>query len=125
MITLFYNLLPNKFDTYVGQNGVLLSGGQRQRIAIARAILKNSPILLLDEATSALDSESEGVIQESINNLSKNKTTLIIAHRLSTVINADKIVVIENGQVIEQGNHKELLNNEGAYSVLYDSQFKN
>ena len=121
----FINLLPNKFDTYVGQNGVLLSGGQRQRIAIARAILKNSPILLLDEATSALDSESEGVIQESINNLSKNKTTLIIAHRLSTVINADKIVVIENGQVIEQGNHKELLNNEGAYSVLYDSQFKN
>ena len=82
----FINLLPNKFDTYVGQNGVLLSGGQRQRIAIARAILKNSPILLLDEATSALDSESEGVIQESINNLSKNKTTLIIAHRLSTVI---------------------------------------
>jgi len=121
----FINLLPNKFDTYVGQNGVLLSGGQRQRIAIARAILKNSPILLLDEATSALDSESEGVIQESINNLSKNKTTLIIAHRLSTVINADKIVVIENGQVIEQGNHKELLNNEGAYSLLYDSQFKN
>ena len=121
----FINLLPNKFDTYVGQNGVLLSGGQRQRIAIARAILKNSPILLLDEATSALDSESESVIQESINNLSTNKTTLIIAHRLSTVINADKIVVIENGQVIEQGNHRELLNNEGAYSVLYDSQFKN
>ena len=121
----FINLLPNKFDTYVGQNGILLSGGQRQRIAIARAILKNSPILLLDEATSALDSESEGVIQESINNLSKNKTTLIIAHRLSTVINADKIVVIENGQVIEQGNHKELLNSKGAYSALYDSQFKN
>ena len=121
----FINLLPNKFDTYVGQNGVLLSGGQRQRVAIARAILKNSPILLLDEATSALDSESESVIQESINNLSTNKTTLIIAHRLSTVINADKIVVIENGQVIEQGNHRELLNNEGAYSVLYNSQFKN
>ena len=121
----FINLLPNKFDTYVGQNGVLLSGGQRQRIAIARAILKNSPILLLDEATSALDSESESVIQESINNLSTNKTTLIIAHRLSTVINADKIVVIENGQVIEQGNHRELLNNEGAYSALYNSQFKN
>ena len=121
----FINLLPNKFDTYVGQNGVLLSGGQRQRIAIARAILKNSPILLLDEATSALDSESESVIQESINNLSTNKTTLIIAHRLSTVIKADKIVVIENGQVIEQGNHRELLNNEGAYSALYNSQFKN
>ena len=121
----FINLLPNKFDTYVGQNGVLLSGGQRQRIAIARAILKNSPILLLDEATSALDSESEGVIQESINSLSKNKTTLIIAHRLSTVINADKIVVIDNGQIVEQGNHDELLKKRGAYSVLYHSQFNN
>ncbi len=121
----FINLLPHKFDTFVGQNGVLLSGGQRQRIAIARAILKNSPILLLDEATSALDSESEAVIQESISNLSKNKTTLIIAHRLSTVINADKIAVIDNGQVIEQGSHDELLIKKGAYSDLFNSQFKN
>ena len=121
----FIDLLPEKFNTYVGQNGVLLSGGQRQRVAIARAVLKNSPILLLDEATSALDSESESIIQESINNLSKNKTTLIIAHRLSTVINADKIVVIDNGQVIEQGSHNELLNKRGPYSVLYNSQFKN
>ena len=120
----FINLLPNKFNTYVGQNGILLSGGQRQRIAIARALLKNSPVLLLDEATSALDSESESIIQESINELSQNKTTLIIAHRLSTVINADKIIVIENGQIVEQGNHKELLSNKGTYSVLYNSQFK-
>tara|TARA_B100001093_G_scaffold499247_1_gene548299 strand:+ start:38 stop:1825 length:1788 start_codon:yes stop_codon:yes gene_type:complete len=121
----FINLLPDKFNTFVGQNGVLLSGGQRQRIAIARAVLKNSPILLLDEATSALDSESEIIIKESINNLSKNKTTLIIAHRLSTVINADKIVVIDNGQIVEQGNHEELLKKRGAYSVLYQSQFNN
>ncbi len=108
----FIELLQDKFNTFVGQNGVLLSGGQRQRIAIARAVLKNSPILLLDEATSALDSESETIIKESINNLSKNKTTLIIAHRLSTVINADKIVVIDNGQIVEQGNHDELLKKE-------------
>ena len=121
----FIDLLPDKFNTYVGQNGVLLSGGQRQRIAIARAVLKNSPILLLDEATSALDSESETIIKESIINLSKNKTTLIIAHRLSTVVNADKIVVIDNGQIVEQGNHDELLKKRGAYSVLYNSQFKN
>ena len=119
----FIELLQDKFSTFVGQNGVLLSGGQRQRIAIARAVLKNSPILLLDEATSALDSESETIIKESINNLSKNKTTLIIAHRLSTVINADKIVVIDNGQIVEQGNHDELLKKRGAYSVLYHSQF--
>ena len=121
----FIELLQDKFNTFVGQNGVLLSGGQRQRIAIARAVLKNSPILLLDEATSALDSESETIIKESINNLSKNKTTLIIAHRLSTVINADKIVVIDNGQIAEQGNHDELLKKRGAYSVLYHSQFNN
>ena len=120
----FIELLQDKFNTFVGQNGVLLSGGQRQRIAIARAVLKNSPILLLDEATSALDSESETIIKESINDLSKNKTTLIIAHRLSTVINADKIVVIDNGQIVEQGNHDELLKKRGAYSVLYQSQFK-
>ena len=121
----FIELLQDKFNTFVGQNGVLLSGGQRQRIAIARAVLKNSPILLLDEATSALDSESETIIKESINNLSKNKTTLIIAHRLSTVINADKIVVIDNGQIVEQGNHDELLKKRGTYSVLYHSQFNN
>jgi subfamily B ATP-binding cassette protein MsbA len=117
--------LQDKFNTFVGQNGVLLSGGQRQRIAIARAVLKNSPILLLDEATSALDSESETIIKESINNLSKNKTTLIIAHRLSTVINADKIVVIDDGQIVEQGNHDELLKKRGVYSALYHSQFNN
>jgi subfamily B ATP-binding cassette protein MsbA len=121
----FINSFPNKFNTHVGQNGILLSGGQKQRIAIARAILKNAPILLLDEATSALDSESESLIKESINNLSKNKTTLIVAHRLSTVINADKIAVIDNGQIVEQGNHDELLKKSGVYSVLYHSQFNN
>ena len=121
----FINSLPNKFNTYVGQNGILLSGGQKQRIDIARAILKNSPILLLDEATSALDSESESIIQESINNLTANKTTIVIAHRLSTVVNADQIIVIDDGKIIEKGNHNDLLHKDGAYSILFNSQFKN
>lgn len=120
----FINSLPDKFNTYVGQNGILLSGGQKQRIALARAILKDSPILLLDEATSALDSESESIIQESINTLSTNKTTLVIAHRLSTVISADKIIVIDNGEIIETGTHEDLLNSNGVYSSLFNSQFK-
>ena len=120
----FINDLPDKFDTIVGQNGVLLSGGQRQRIAIARALLKNAPILLLDEATSALDAESEASIQKSLTTLSENKTTLIIAHRLSTVMNADKIIVIENGHVVEQGNHSDLIDKKSAYYALYNSQFQ-
>lgn len=120
----FINSLPDKFNTYVGQNGILLSGGQKQRIALARAILKDSPILLLDEATSALDSESESIIQESINTLSTNKTTLVIAHRLSTVISADRIIVIDNGEIIETGTHEDLLNSNGVYSSLFNSQFK-
>ena len=120
----FINDLPDKFDTIVGQNGVLLSGGQRQRIAIARALLKNAPILLLDEATSALDAESEASIQKSLIALSENKTTLIIAHRLSTVMNADKIIVIENGHVVEQGNHSDLIDKKSVYYALYNSQFQ-
>ena len=120
----FINDLPDKFETIVGQNGVLLSGGQRQRIAIARALLKNAPILLLDEATSALDAESEASIQKSLTTLSENKTTLIIAHRLSTVMNADKIIVIENGHVVEQGNHSDLIDKKSSYYALYNSQFQ-
>ena len=120
----FINDLPDKFETIVGQNGVLLSGGQRQMIAIARALLKNAPILLLDEATSALDAESEASIQKSLTTLSENKTTLIIAHRLSTVMNADKIIVIENGHVVEQGNHSDLIDKKSAYYALYNSQFQ-
>ena len=120
----FINNLPDKFETIVGQNGVLLSGGQRQRIAIARALLKNAPILLLDEATSALDAESEASIQKSLIALSENKTTLIIAHRLSTVMNADKIIVIENGHVVEQGNHSDLIDKKSVYYALYNSQFQ-
>ena len=120
----FINELPDKYDTMVGQNGILLSGGQRQRIAIARALLKNAPILLLDEATSALDTESETSIQQSLVKLSQNKTTIIIAHRLSTVMNADTIIVIEDGRIIEKGKHDELLDKKSAYYALYNSQFK-
>ena len=120
----FINELPDKYDTMVGQNGILLSGGQRQRIAIARALLKNAPILLLDEATSALDTESETSIQQSLVKLSQNKTTIIIAHRLSTVMNADTIIVIEDGRIIEKGKHNELLDKKSAYYALYNSQFK-
>ena len=101
-----------------------MSGGQRQRLALARAILKNSSVLLLDEATSALDTESENIIQESIQKLSKNKTTLIIAHRLSTIISSDRIIVIENGTIREEGNHEELLSKKNTYFSLYNSQFK-
>ncbi len=121
--TQFISSLPNGFDTIVGQNGILLSGGQRQRLALARAILKNSSILLLDEATSALDTESENIIQESIQKLSKNKTTLVIAHRLSTIISSDRIIVIENGAILEEGSHEELLSKKSAYYNLYNSQF--
>ncbi len=119
----FINKLNNGINTIVGEKGVLLSGGQRQRIAIARAILKKSPILLLDEATSALDTESERVIQKSINILSKNRTTIVIAHRLSTILNADSIIVIDDGKIIEAGKHDQLINNKGAYYDLYHSQF--
>ena len=100
-----------------------IPGGQRQRVSIARAILKNSPILLLDEATSALDSESEKYIQGALNNLMQNKTTIIIAHRISTIINCDKIYVIDKGKIVESGTHDELLKLDGMYSYLYKLQF--
>ncbi len=115
--------LPQGYDTDVGENGANLSGGQRQRISIARAVLRNSPILLLDEATSSLDSGSEHLIKDALDHLTKNKTTIVIAHRLSTVLNADHIVVIENGQAVEQGTFEELLKLNGMFRSLYDHQF--
>ena len=117
----FIKALEKGFDTIVGENGVLLSGGQRQRIAIARALLRDNPILILDEATSALDSESENAIQEALNELQKGRTSIVIAHRLSTIEKADKILVIDSGEIIEQGNHNELLSQNGLYSKLYKS----
>lgn len=110
------------YNTNIGDRGTKLSGGQRQRICIARAVLSNPPIMLLDEATSALDTESEKLVQDALNNLMKNRTSLIIAHRLSTIQNADIIVVLENGQIVEQGSHQELINNNGLYRKLIDMQ---
>lgn len=120
----FIEKLPKKFDTVVGENGVRLSGGQKQRISIARAILKKSPIILLDEATSSLDADSEEVVQQAINNLTKNKTTIVIAHRLSTIHNAEAIFVLKNGGVIDSGNHDFLMNNCKEYKSLYQKQLK-
>ena len=120
----FIEKLPKKFDTLVGENGVRLSGGQKQRISIARAILKKSPIILLDEATSSLDADSEEVVQQAINNLTKNKTTIVIAHRLSTIHNAEVIFVLKNGRVIDSGNHDFLMNNCKEYKSLYQKQLK-
>ncbi|MCX5496166.1 ABC transporter ATP-binding protein [Kaistia dalseonensis] len=115
--------LPNGYDSHVGENGVQLSGGQRQRMAIARAILKNAPILLLDEATSALDSESERMIQIALDKLVEGRTTIVIAHRLATILSADKIAVIEHGRVLESGTHAELVRRGGLYEKLYRYQF--
>ena len=114
--------LPKGYNTLVGNNGIKLSGGQRQRISIARALLKNAPILVLDEATSALDSQNELMIQKSLANAMHGKTTLVIAHRLSTLRNMDKIVVIKNGKIIETGSHKQLLRQNGAYKKLWELQ---
>ena len=118
----FIEKLPNKYETIIGENGIKLSGGQKQRLSIARAILKDSPIILLDEATSSLDSESEAVIQKAIENLTKNKTTIIIAHRLSTIMNCDKILVFDNGQIVDEGTHEFLVNNSLIYKNLYQKQ---
>lgn len=120
----FVKGLPLGLQTRVGENATRLSGGQRQRLAIARALIKNAPILILDEATSALDNESERQVQASLETLMKGRTTLVIAHRLSTVQNADKIVVMDEGKVVEQGSHSELLASGGAYAALYQMQFR-
>ena len=118
----FIEKLPDGFNTITGERGVKLSGGQRQRVAIARAILTNAPLLVLDEATSALDSESERLIQDALNNLMENRTSIVIAHRLSTVSNLDRIVVLKDGQIIEDGTHAELIRNGGEYAGLWERQ---
>ena len=111
-------------DTLVGENGVKLSGGQRQRLAIARAILKDAPILILDEATSALDTQSERIIQDALERVMKGRTTFVIAHRLSTIEKADQILVMDQGVIVERGNHSTLLEKEGGYAKLYRMQFR-
>ncbi|MTC30743.1 lipid A ABC transporter ATP-binding protein/permease MsbA [Providencia alcalifaciens] len=121
----FIKKLDNGLDTMIGENGVMLSGGQRQRIAIARALLRDAPILILDEATSALDTESERAIQAALDELQKNRTSLVIAHRLSTIENADQILVVQDGHIIECGDHATLLAKNGAYAQLHRIQFKN
>ena len=119
----FIKDLPNGFETYVGERGIKLSGGESQRVAIARAILKNAPILVLDEATSSLDSNSEMLIQDALNNLMQNKTVIVIAHRLSTIQKMDRIIVVDEGKIIEQGSHAELLENENSlYKKLWELQ---
>ena len=120
----FIMQLPDGYDTLIGENGVKLSGGERQRIAIARAILRDAPILILDEATSALDSESERMVQRALSNLMKNRTTFVIAHRLSTVQHANRIAVLDRGRVVELGSHEELLRLGGLYQRLHSMQFQ-
>lgn len=118
----FIRQLPNGFDTVIGESGAKLSGGQRQRISIARALLKNAPLLILDEATSALDTESEREVQKALENLMRDRTTLVIAHRLSTIRNADRIIVMQDGRIVEEGTHEALLGKEGIYQMLNSMQ---
>jgi len=120
----FIEKLNNQFDTEIGEDGITLSGGQRQRLSIARAIAKDSPILILDEATSALDSATERLVQSAINKMQQGRTTIIIAHRMSTIQNADRIIVLKDGEIIEQGSHKELINASGEYAKLNQQQFQ-
>ncbi|MBW2502899.1 MAG: lipid A export permease/ATP-binding protein MsbA [Deltaproteobacteria bacterium] len=120
----FIEALPQGFETVIGESGARLSGGERQRLSIARAILKNAPILILDEATSSLDTESEREVQQAIENLVQSRTTFVIAHRLSTIRKADRIIVIQDGAIVEEGTHESLLARGGVYKMLYDMQFK-
>ena len=116
--------MPDGLETVLGERGTTLSGGQRQRVAIARAMLKDAPIIILDEATSALDNESEAIVQKALENLMENKTVFVIAHRLSTIHNADRIAVINEGELAEIGTHDELMNlQNGKYRLLYEMQF--
>ena len=119
----FVSELPQGYDTYVGERGVMLSGGQKQRVAIARAILRNAPVLLLDEATSALDAENERLVQNAFDHLSKGRTTIVVAHRLATVKKADRIIVLDKGKIVAQGNHDKLINEKGLYAHLATLQF--
>jgi subfamily B ATP-binding cassette protein MsbA len=118
----FVKDLPNGINTNIGDSGNKLSGGQKQRISIARAVLKNPPIMILDEATSALDTESERLVQIALENMMKNRTSIIIAHRLSTIQNADEIIVMQKGEIVEKGKHLELLDKKGVYSNLVAMQ---
>jgi ABC-type multidrug transport system fused ATPase/permease subunit len=118
----FIDHMPNGYDSLIGERGVKLSGGQKQRLSIARAVLKNSPILILDEATSSVDTETELLIQQALDRLIEGRTTIIIAHRLSTVRNADKIVALEGSRIVEEGTHAELLAEKGLYYKLYTAQ---